>query len=94
MEQDRAEVELTIQIGAEEDADASSILLREARKHARRLLEMPHAAELIHEEQWCSGALRVTLRRPRLAPTPAQRPSAPEAMEAALSSLLREARQA
>jgi hypothetical protein len=61
----RAEVELTIQIGAEEDADILAILTT-ARKRARALLVAAPTPEAKQEEQFCSGAFRVTLRRPFL----------------------------
>lgn len=69
MGQDRAEVELTIQIGAETDEDLLTILTQ-ARSRARSMMMAQqdgkplHEKERVHEEQWCSGAMRVTLHRP------------------------------
>ena len=61
----RAEVELTIQLGAEEDGDLLP-LLTTARARAKALLSKPETPERVQEAQFCSGAYRVTLRRPRL----------------------------
>lgn len=67
MDQDRAEVELTIQIGAETDEEALAILMREARALSKKMLAArPPQKEVAKEEQWCSGAMRVTVRRPHL----------------------------
>ena len=75
MEQDRAEVELTIQIGMETDAEVLAVLMREAKKATRRALGKGRAhAEYVDETQWCSGAMRVTVRRPNLPPPPAKQP--------------------
>lgn len=61
---DRAEVELTIQIGMETDEEALAVLAREARRAAKEALARGVGqAEYVHETQWCSGAMRVTVRR-------------------------------
>lgn len=66
MANDRADVELTIQIGAEDDETILAILAKEARTVAKRLLARSPKAEEVEEFQWCSSAMRVTLRRPAL----------------------------
>lgn len=64
---ERAEVELSIQIGMETDEEALAVLIREATKAARKVLAVrPPRKEYVHEIQWCAGAMRVTLRRPHL----------------------------
>lgn len=64
--EERADVELTIQIGAETDAEVRSIFGHEAARVVRKLLKapmLPPVAEIVEEGQWCAGAMRVTLRR-------------------------------
>jgi hypothetical protein len=64
----RADVELTIQIGMETDAEAIAVLGREAKRVAKKaLLDSDGKVEHVLEEQWCSGAMRVIVRRPLLA---------------------------
>jgi hypothetical protein len=65
MEQDRAEVELSIQIGAETVEELMTILTY-ARKQLKELIAKPDAQVRVQEDQWCAGAMRVTLRRPHV----------------------------
>jgi uncharacterized lipoprotein NlpE involved in copper resistance len=77
MDQERAEVELTIQIGMETDEEALAVLGTEVRKAAKRALaRVPHQPEYVAETQWCSGAMRVTVRRPHLVVAVAELPQA------------------
>lgn len=61
----RAGIELTIQIGAETEEEALAILTQ-ARQMSRALLAAPQEKRAAREEQWCSGACRVTLQRPHV----------------------------
>lgn len=64
----RPDVELTIQIGMETDEEALAVLAREAKKAASEALKVSKdKAEYVHETEWCSGAMRVVVRRPNLA---------------------------
>lgn len=65
--EERADVELTIQIGMETDEEALAVLVTEARREAKEALRKSLGkAEYRHETQWCSGAMRVTVQRPLL----------------------------
>lgn len=58
------DVELIIHIGADTTDDVRSILMREALAKAKRMLVKAPQGVLSKEKQRCSGAMRVTLRRP------------------------------
>ena len=66
-ETERADIEVTIQIGMETDGEILAVLSREAKAAASRALRKAKGlAKYVDETQWCSGVMRVTVRRPHL----------------------------
>lgn len=70
-EDDRAEVEVSIQIGMENDEEVLAVVGLEVKKAVRQALRRGAGlVEYVDETQWCSGAMRVTVRRPHIKAVP------------------------
>lgn len=64
-----SDVELTIQISMETDDETMAVLVREAKSSVKKALQQSQGqAEYVHETQWCSGVMRVVVRRPNVLP--------------------------